>query len=82
VLGVVAGEGEVVAPVGHACRPRGVAALTRSGARGVVVAASGRRGKARARGPGWLRWLGRLVGAGPPVKSPLSPFFKSFSKKA
>ena len=25
--------------------------------------------------PGWLRWLGRLVGAGRPVNSPLSHFF-------
>ena len=64
---------------GHVCRQRGVTAVTRSGARGAAIAASGRRGKAREWGrPGWLRWMGRLVGAGPPVNRPLSPFFKFF----
>jgi hypothetical protein len=46
-------RGEVVALAGRASRPRGVVALTRSGARGAAAAASGRREERRARrGPG------------------------------
>jgi len=69
-----------MAPIGRACRPRGVAALTWSGARGAAVAASVRRGKAQARGLGWLRWLGRLVGAGPPMNNPSFLFLNLFLK--
>jgi len=68
-------EGGVVASASSACRPRGAVGLTQSGARGAAV--SERAGRvvdvARA-GLGWLRWLCRLVRAGPPVNSPLSFF--------
>ena len=43
------------------------------------------RGEGGGRGagiPGWLRWLGRLVGAGPPVNSPLSLFLILFFPKS
>jgi hypothetical protein len=69
-----------VASVGRACRPRGAAALTLSGARVAPPCAEreeeGDSGLGR---PGHLHWLGRLVGAGPPVNSPLPFFFKNFS---
>ena len=68
----------VVAPASRACRPRGAVGLTRSGARGAAV--SERVGRRRGRGAGWLRWLGRLVGAGPPVNSPSFLFFNYFSQ--
>ena len=51
-LGAMVGEGEGAAPVGRACRPRGVVALTRLGARGAAVVASGRTVKVWAWGPG------------------------------
>ena len=51
-------------------------------ARGAAVSEREEGGDAGAGRPGRLRWLGRLVGAGPPVNSPLSHFFFliSFSK--
>jgi hypothetical protein len=74
-----AAEGGVVAPASSACRPRGAVGLTRSGARGAAVSERARGGGGRgAVGLGWLRWLGRLVGAGPPVNSSPFLFFLKF----
>jgi len=71
--------GEVVAPASRACRPCGAVGLTRSGARGAAVSdRAGREVDAARAGLGWLRCLGRLVGAGPPVNSPLPFFLKLF----
>ena len=67
-------EGRVVASAGRACCPRGTAGLTRSSARRAAVSEREVEGDAGAGRPGQLRWLGRLVGAGPPVNSPLSLF--------
>jgi len=70
-----------VVPASCACRPRGAVGLTRSGARGAAVSErTGREVDAARAGLGWLRWLGRLVGAGPPGNSPLSLFLKLFSQ--
>ena len=44
--------------------------------RGRVRARAGEGGGRGAAGLGWLRWLGRLVGAGPPVNSPPFLFFE------
>jgi hypothetical protein len=72
-------RGGVVAPASSACRPRGAVGLTRSGARGAAVSERARGGGGRgAVGLGWLRWLGRLVGAGPPVNSSPFLFFLKF----
>ena len=72
-------EGGVVAPASSACRPRGAVGLTQSAARGAAMSERVWRAVDAARaGLGWLRWLGRLVGAGPPVNSPLL-FFNLFS---
>jgi len=50
--------------------------------RGAALSERGEGGGRGAGRPGWLRWLGRLVGAGPPVNSLLSLFFKFiFPKK-
>ena len=71
--------GGVVAPASSACRPRGAVGLTRSGVRGAAVSErAGREVDAARAGLGWLRWLGRLVGAGPLVNSPLPFFFKIY----
>ena len=76
-------RGKVVAPASRACRPRGAVGLTRSGAHGAAVSERvGREVDAARGGLGWLRWLGRLVGAGPPVNSsPFSFFLIYFPKK-
>ena len=63
-----------MAPVGRACRPRGTVALTQSGARGVAIAASERRGKARAREPGPVAWRR------PASEQPSFPFLILFSQ--
>jgi hypothetical protein len=71
-----------VASAGNACHPRGAASLTRSGMRGAAVSEREEEGDVGAGRLGRLRWLGRLVGAGPLVNSPLFHFFKFlFPKK-
>jgi len=51
-------------------------------ARGAAVAERGEGGGRGAGRPGWLRWLGRLVGTGPLVNSPLSLFLNLFFPKS
>ena len=74
-LRAMAGEGEVVALAGCACRPSGVAALMRSGACGAGAVVSGRREERHACRAGLASLAGPVGWRRPSSEQPPFSFF-------
>ena len=68
-------EGDVVASASRACRPRGAASLTRSGARGAAVSERGEGGWTRHGEAGLASLAGPVGWRRPASEQPPFPFF-------